>query len=165
MKAYPCCLQTHSAIEAAEQARDRCAPSAARIDVVVHPVSLHAAVIADPEDGLEAKFSIPYLVASTLLRGAPTVESFRDVDPDARSLASTRIRVRTDEALLESEAVIELDGERVAGIEAAVGSPARPMDEQRLQAKVRALAGQRLDAMLEDPAAPAATLIAAAGLG
>jgi 2-methylcitrate dehydratase PrpD len=165
IKAYPCCLQTHSAIEAAEQARDTDAPTATSINIVVHPVSLYAAVIGDPADGLEAKFSIPYLVAFTLLRGTPTVEAFRQLDPEVRSFAVERVRVRTDPELLESEAVLESDGECISRVEAALGSPARPMDEERLRAKVRELAGGRLDGVLDSPGAPVATALAAAGLG
>ena len=166
IKAYPCCLQTHSAIEAAEQARERGGLTAARIEVVVHPVSLQAAVIRDPADGLEAKFSIPYLVAYTLLRGAPTVDTFRGVDEEARVLASRRVSVRTDARLMESEAVIEAErGDELARVEAALGSPARPMDPQRLRAKVRDLAGDDLEGVLDDAATPAATVVAAAGLG
>jgi 2-methylcitrate dehydratase PrpD len=164
VKAYPCCLQTHSAIEAAAEARDRGAQAAARIEVVVHPVSLHAAVIADPADGLEAKFSIPYLVAYTLLHGPPTVDAFRGVDREARSVAAERIRLETDHSLLESEAVLEVEGERIARVEAALGSPARPMDAERLRAKVRELVDHSLDGVLDDGAAPAAIVLAAAGL-
>src|SRR4029079_13889577 len=61
IKAYPCCLATHSPIEAA-----RALPrpsSTGRIGVTVHPLARAAAARDDVEDGLQAKFSIPYLVA------------------------------------------------------------------------------------------------------
>ena len=59
--------------------------------MTVHPVSLQAAGVgAEPADGLQAKFSIPYLTAYTLLHGPPDVDSFRSVD----RAASERKRCR-----------------------------------------------------------------------
>jgi 2-methylcitrate dehydratase PrpD len=159
IKAYPCCLQTHSAIEAA----DRAGSPSGEVVVTVHPLSLAAAAIEDPADGLQAKFSIPYLVAFTLLHGAPRVESFAGVDAEARELAATRVSVRTDAALGESEARLEGGGDRLT-VEAALGSPIRPMTEEGLTAKVRDLAGSRLDGVLDDPSTPARAVLEAAGL-
>ena len=93
IKAWPCCLQTHGAIEAADGVRDG-APEA--LTVTVHPVSLQAAAVGpEPEDGLQAKFSIPYLTAYTLLHGPPVVESFDSVDAEAVARARS-IEVRPD---------------------------------------------------------------------
>src|SRR5918992_2320600 len=58
IKAYPCCLQTHGAIEVAEKARR--AEEHGPAQVIVHPVSRQAAPYDDVSDGLQAKFSIPY---------------------------------------------------------------------------------------------------------
>jgi 2-methylcitrate dehydratase PrpD len=155
IKAYPCCLQTHGAIDAALIARE----SGAQPDcITVHPVSLTAAEVEDPADGLQAKFSIPYLTAYALTRGAPTVESFGVVDQQVR-VAARMIRVETDAGLLESEAVLSAGGEEVARVEAAIGSPRNPMTPDRLAAKVRDLAGDRLDGALADPDRPAADLL------
>jgi 2-methylcitrate dehydratase PrpD len=127
-------------------------------------VCLHAASLGpDVADGLQAKFSIPYLTAYTLLHGPPTVASFTNVDGDARRLAE-RVRVRTDAALLESEAVLEAGGARVGHVHAARGSPARPMDPTLLRGKLHALAGDRLDGLLDDLAAPVAQVVDAASL-
>ena len=153
IKAYPCCLQTHSSIEAATQV-----DGVDGVTVVVHSVSRRAAAYDDVADGLQAKFSIPYLVAYTSLHGPPVVSSFDGVGEEARSLART-ISVRTDDALRESEARI---GD--VRVEAALGSPWRPMDEAQLAGKVRSLAGDRLDGLLDDDARPAADLLAGAGL-
>lgn len=155
IKAYPCCLQTHSAIEAAASLG---AVPAEPIEVVVHPVSLRTAWRLDVSSGLEAKFSIPYLTALTLLHGPPTVDSFGAVDPDARALGA-RIAVATDESLAESEAVLTAAGEEVARVRAALGSPARPMSEAQLAAKVRALAGSRLDGAVSDRSRPATEVL------
>jgi 2-methylcitrate dehydratase PrpD len=128
---------------------------------VVPPLARRAAAFDDVNDGLQAKFSIPYLAAFTLLNGPPSVSSFERVDEDARALAS-RLEVRTDDDLGEWEARIEVDGGEVARVVTALGSPARPLGAERLAAKVRDLAGDRLDGALDDPARPAADVLGAA---
>ena len=95
IKAYPCCLQTHSSIEAAASLREAGGPPPGRIEVRVHPLSLQAAPIEAPADGLEAKFSIPYLTARTLLHGPPGPDDFAAVEPEAARLASG-IQARAD---------------------------------------------------------------------
>jgi 2-methylcitrate dehydratase PrpD len=160
IKAWPCCLQTHGAIEAASRIRDR-----REVTVTVHPVSLQAAAYGPrPEDGLQAKFSIPYLTAFTLLHGPPRVESFDDVDRDACALAE-RIEVRADRDLLESECVLQAGGREIERVEAALGSPQRPMDESALREKIAGLGGEGIADALEDLERPAAELLDLAGLG
>jgi 2-methylcitrate dehydratase PrpD len=160
IKAWPCCLQTHGAIEAAAGVRER-AP--AGLAVTVHPVSLQAAAIGpEPADGLGAKFSIPYLTAYTLLHGPPDVESFDGVDAAAVERARS-IEVRTDRSLLESEFVLTDGDEEIARVEAALGSPAKPMDAAALRAKVERLAGAELAGALDDLGRPAGELLALAG--
>jgi 2-methylcitrate dehydratase PrpD len=160
VKAWPCCLQTHGAIECASRVGQP-----RELTVSVHPVSLQAAAYGPrPEDGLQAKFSIPYLTAWTLLRGTPEVDSFGAVDPAVCELAE-RLEVETDPGLLESECVLRSpDGEELARVEAALGSPARPMDERALKAKIESLAGPELSGALDDPERPAAELLERAGL-
>ncbi len=69
-----------------------------------------------------------------------------------------------DAALAESEARIEDAGGTVlAVVVASLGSPQRPLTAAQLGAKVRALAGERLDGVLDDDRRPAAHLIAAIG--
>ena len=131
--------------------------------VVVHPVSLQAAGVGPrPEDGLQAKFSIPYVAAHTLLHGEPDQSSFDAVDDAVCELAAT-IQVRTDAELLESEAVLlGGDGAELVRVEAARGSPERPLDGAALEAKLHALAGDRLDGALDDPERPAQDVLEAA---
>jgi 2-methylcitrate dehydratase PrpD len=160
IKAYPCCLATHSTIEAGLELRGRGEPLEGAT-VHVHPMARAAAARDDASDGLQAKFSIPYLAAFALLRGAPAVSDFGKVDEQVRDLAR-RIAVHTDPALSEMEARLEVGG-RIARVESPLGSPGRPMDESALLRKVRELAGDRLDGVLEDPATPAAKVVAAAG--
>jgi 2-methylcitrate dehydratase PrpD len=161
IKAWPCCLQTHGAIEAADSVRAR-AP--AELTAIVHPVSLQAAAVGpEPADGLQAKFSIPYLTAYTLLHGPPGVDDFEGVDAAAVERARS-ISVRTDRALLESEFVLSDGDQEIARVTAALGSPAQPMDAAALRAKVERLAGPRLAGALDDLDRPAADLLDLAGL-
>jgi 2-methylcitrate dehydratase PrpD len=155
IKAYPCCLQAHSAIEVAGSA-----PAEGELTVSVHPRARQAAAYDDVEDGLQAKFSIPYLLAYTLLNGAPrTPDAFHAVDQRARALAAERVTVVTDEELGESEAVLLVEGEEAARVPYATGSPQRPMSEEQLAQKLRALAGDRLDGALDDLGAPTSGLL------
>jgi 2-methylcitrate dehydratase PrpD len=166
IKAYPCCLQTHAAIEAALRARDRADvdPGAQpSIAVSVHPLSLQAAPIAQPADGLEAKFSIPYLTAYALSRGAPDLQSFDGLDAQATGLAGT-IVVEGDPGLGESEARLAVDGDEVAGVDAALGSPQRPMSTEQLAAKRRSLAGEQLEGAFDDLERPATELARILGI-
>ena len=81
IKLHPSCLGTHAPIDAAAQARDGGFLSdGAPIVVAVHPVARQAAHLDDVEDGLAAKFSIPYCVAHTLVCGPPGVRDFGALD-------------------------------------------------------------------------------------
>ena len=92
IKAWPCCLQTHGAIECAERVGG--VPDGSLV-VLAHPVSRQAAGYDDVETPLQAKFSIPYTTAYTLLHGGPRVDAFDALDDAARRLASG-IEVQTD---------------------------------------------------------------------
>jgi 2-methylcitrate dehydratase PrpD len=138
-------------------------PDGEPLRVTVHPISLAAASYREPHDGLQAKFSIPYLVAYTLLHGPPSVESFATLDEEALKGLS-RVAVTSDPSLLESEARFEAGGRELARVEAALGSPARPLSAAQLADKVRSLAGDDLDGALDDPDRPVRDLLEAAGL-
>ena len=159
IKAYPCCLQTHAAIDAALVAGAAPGP-AVQIAVVVHPLSRQAAARDEVSDGLQARFSIPYLTAYALLHGAPDLDSLQALDPDAAALAR-RIAIRTDATLGDAEAILEFDALRVARVTAPAGSPANPLDERALAAKVHGLAGDALDGLLDDRDGPASALTTA----
>ena len=159
IKAHPCCLQTHAPIEAALAAGAPPADSA-RTVVTVHPVSRQAAALDAVRDGLEAKFSIPYLTAYALLHGAPGVDAFATVDEEAAALGA-RVAVRTDPAFAPDEALLQFDGRAAARIAAPRGCPANPLGGAALRSKVRALAGDALDGALDDPRRPARDVLAA----
>jgi hypothetical protein len=129
----------------------------------------------------------PRLAAGRRLRSAPAGRSPGEVldplphrlHPPVRAAArgelrhdrsrpvvlAQRIEVRADGSLLESECVLVSDGREVARVEAALGSPQRPMDARALREKVAGLAGERLVEALEDLERPAEELLELAGLG
>ena len=180
IKPWPCCLMAHGAIECAaaiaaphgaisrpdrstrpiaQTATEETPTAPGPLTVAVHPIARAAAAYDDVADGLQAKFSIPYLTAYTLLRGEPDVAAFGAVDEELRAHARERIAIRVDDALGESETMIEdAEGSELARVTAARGSPARPLSTAQLTAKVRALAGSALDGILDSDSRPAAEL-------
>lgn len=161
IKAFPCCLQTHSSIEAAAEAAAAGIDPDAGGSITVHPRSRQAAPLDDVTTGLEAKFSIPYAAAFTVLHGPPTVADFHTVDGPARELAA-RISIDLDASLPESAAHLrwhDASDPAVVVVEAALGSPQRPMSDTQLDAKIVALSGDRLAGALDDMGRPAAEIL------
>jgi 2-methylcitrate dehydratase PrpD len=155
IKAWPCCLQTHGAIECAAALDE--VPDGP-LTVIAHPVSRQAAAYDGVETPLQAKFSIPYTTAYTLLHGPPDVGAFAALDAEAQRLAET-ITVRTDADLRESEFLLLAGHDLLAHTTAARGSPEHPLDAAALAAKVRGLA-PGLDGALDDARRPASELLA-----
>ena len=94
--------------------------------MLAHPVSRQAASYDAVETPLQAKFSIPYTTAFTLLHGGPRVDDFAALDAATQTLAE-RITVRTDDALQESEFALLAGDEELARVDAARGSPQHPL--------------------------------------
>jgi 2-methylcitrate dehydratase PrpD len=164
IKLYPSCLGTHSPIEAAERAHERGYRFDERqLTVVVHPTARQAAYLDVVDDGLAAKFSIPYCVARTLMHGPPGVRDFAEVDAVARE-RSRQVSVWVDRSLPEFGAVLTDDGEELARVASPRGAPDRPITVSQLERKIRDLAGDRLNGVLDDLEAPAAAALDAAGL-
>jgi 2-methylcitrate dehydratase PrpD len=164
IKLYPSCLGTHSPIEAAAQTRDRgYRHGDGQLAVLVHPHARQAAPLDLINDGLSAKFSIPYCVAYTLTHGPPGVRDFAAVDGVARD-RSRRVAVRVEGSLPEFGAVVTVAGRELARVSCPRGAPDRPLAASELAGKVADLAGDRLDGVLDDLNAPAAAALNAAGL-
>jgi 2-methylcitrate dehydratase PrpD len=103
VKAYPCCYFTHAAIAATQDlVADGVDPAAIeRVDVTVSPGAADACEHTDPTDGLEAKFSLEYAVASAAVRDRVGLDAFRDeavADPAVQRLRE-RVTVSVDDAL------------------------------------------------------------------
>ena len=166
IKAYPCCLQTQGRSRPRRSRASRKANAGAELVITVHPV-LPARRLARPgrrrRPGGEVLDSLPHRLRAPARPAGP-----RELRRRRRGRSTgwpQRVTLRTDPCLRESEAVLAEGGERAGHVEAALGSPARPIDEARLRAKVRELACERLDGVLDDLDAPVARVVAAAGLG
>lgn len=100
IKPYPCCRHTHSSIDAAEQLRQLVAVE--DIESITIETYSNAVQVADnqnPQTTQEAKFSLTFCVASTLLNGLPTDKSFTVrtlYDPATRALME-KIKVTATE--------------------------------------------------------------------
>lgn len=164
LKAYPCCLQTHGAVDAGRALSARIGPPARGEGVVVvHPLSRQAAALDDVETGLEARFSIPYTTAWGALRGAPTVVDLDGVDEEVRALAR-RLRVTTDRQLDRNACVLRwrqdgADTEIV--VDVPRGAPDNPLAASEHATKIESLAGPGFAALFDDLDAPARQVRAA----
>jgi 2-methylcitrate dehydratase PrpD len=153
-KPYPCGGLTHSAIYATIRLREerQITPgSVDHVDVAVPADTAEPLVYGVPKNGLEGKFSMPYLIARALTDGNVALDAFTDeavrdegvrqllqrvdmtVDPglqagsDGSRPASVSIRLKNGETLVATEKFPK-------------GSPQLPMTSVELVAKFRACA-------------------------
>jgi 2-methylcitrate dehydratase PrpD len=169
VKKYPCCFATHRAADAVLDLRaehgltDPDQVEAVRVTV---PAGGVAPLIHDrPATGLEAKFSMQYVLAAALLDGRIGLDAFEDAAvrrPEAQALLA-RVAVREDPGIAggfnpieEGHVDVELRLRAGATLTRRVahprGSPADPLRPEELAAKFRDCA----DAALEPEQADAA---------
>lgn len=90
LKRYPSCYGTHRSLDAVLELREEIDPAEVEsVEVWAGRRSLRPLLRRLPTSGLEAKFSLHYTVATTLLRGAPGITDFTDAalaDPTVRDL-------------------------------------------------------------------------------
>ncbi len=104
IKQFPCCGSTHPAIYMAMELRDkhRIAPdSIDGVEILASPKRLPHTHNPRPTNGLQAKFSIQYVVARALCSGAPRLADFANAainDPRIRALLE-KISVAPDPTL------------------------------------------------------------------
>jgi 2-methylcitrate dehydratase PrpD len=79
VKMYPCCFQSHRAVDAALAAhQDIAGRPIASVKVTVQPGGAAALIHDRPQTPLEAKFSAPYIVATALLDGRVGLPEFTE---------------------------------------------------------------------------------------
>ena len=145
IKAWPCCLQTHGAIEAAASVRhDHQATD--KLDRHRAP-GVAASRRRRPRTGRRPPGQVLHPLPDRLhppARAPGRRELRRQVDPDAMQRAHA-IEIKTNSDLLESECVLNTtaaEGQaEIAIVKAALGSPGHPMDAQALRAKLQGLLG------------------------
>ena len=100
-KVYPCCGSVHRPLDALLDMRgdgDLGPQAVAGIDALVAEVEMHNLPYTAPADAMQARFSLPYLLASALVDGRLALDAFTAdalARPDVRTLIP-RIRMRPD---------------------------------------------------------------------
>ncbi len=142
-KPYACGVVLHPAIEALIGIRTAADVDPATIDEValrVHPLVLSITGVADPQTGLQSKFSIYHSAAVALRDGAAGTRQYSDErarDPDVIALRN-RITVSADETLHNDEAharVVAAGKTYERHVEHASGTTANPMTDNAIQTK------------------------------
>lgn len=148
LKPYPSCRFSHPAIEAAELLRATEDFDPAEIEMVtVHTFDLAVTLDEhDPQTELGAKFSIPFCVATMLVRGSAHPDDFREVgrsNPSVKRVCKLTTVVEdpmfTEAAPAKRPARVEVrlrDGRQlVAERERSAGGPDQPWDSHNIQQK------------------------------
>jgi 2-methylcitrate dehydratase PrpD len=142
-KPYPCGVVLHALVDACLQQQSHLR-NCEHIAVSLHPLAIERADRPEPRNAIEAKLSAHHAVAVAALRGRAGLAEFSDAAAADPALQAYRRRVRAvpDERLDKMAAVIAADG-------TTIRAPApRPMDDARIEAKLRELAGPRADQWL-----------------
>jgi 2-methylcitrate dehydratase PrpD len=137
-KPYPCGVVLHALVDACLEHREEIRNSE-KIVVALHPLAVERADRPEPRNAIEARLSAQHAVAVCVLRGRAGLAEFSDaaaVDPELRAFRR-RVRVVTDDRLDKMAAAITLKSKTVQA------PAARPMDDARIEAKLRELAGRR----------------------
>lgn len=157
VKQYPCCYNTHLALDAAFNASGRRSISASGIEAIevrVAEGSTPALIHHRPTTGLAGKFSMEYCVAAAVLDGEVKLASFEDgavARPEAQQLLR-RVDISYYPAPqgqpIEAEVRVRLSGgESLSGIARFEhGSDSDPLTWDELVAKYRDCAARVLTA-------------------
>ena len=144
-KPYPCGVVLHALIDACLAHREELR-AAREITVSLHPLAIERADRAEPRDAIEARLSAQHAVAVCALRGRAGPAEFEERAADLDEFRK-RVRIVRDVTLDKMAASLRLGARTIAA------PAAEPMDDARIEAKLRALAGERAGAWLDCVAA------------
>ena len=149
-KVWPCCFGNHSPITATLQLlreHGLTAEDIRGVEVEVGPPNIILCEPLEekrnPENAINGKFSIPFNVASVIVRGNVTIDSYTDAllhDPAIRAMtAKVRYKYHEDWGRgTETHAVVHLEtakGTFEKTVTAPFGTPSNPMDDAAFEAK------------------------------
>jgi 2-methylcitrate dehydratase PrpD len=142
-KPYPCGVVLHALVDACLERRDALRESES-IVVALNPLAVERTDRPEPRNAIEARLSAHHAVAVAALRGRAGLAEFSDAAAADAQLQAFRRRVRVvPERRLDKMAALITAGETV------ISAPAsRRMDEARLEAKLRELAGPGAEAWI-----------------
>jgi 2-methylcitrate dehydratase PrpD len=145
-KPFACGIVTHPIIDGCIQLRNenRLMPGQiSSVSLRVNPLVLKLTGKKTPQTGLEAKFSIFYISAASIIHGVAGPNQFTDAavrDTDVIALRD-KVTATSDESVSEEEAfvVIRLNDGTILSkhIENAIGSLERPLTREHLELKFR----------------------------
>lgn len=157
-KRWPACRGTHAYIEAVQHlgaTHDFAADDIVEIVATGGPVQRMLVEPADrkaaPSTAIDAKFSIPYTIAATVLDGDIGLDSFTPpaLSRDAARRLGALVRFEQVPGWGRAQAasggvtIVLADGRRLhAAVETALGHPDRPLDDAALVAKFVTCAGR-----------------------
>ena len=142
-KPYPCGVVLHALIDACLAARDRIR-HAEKLVVTLHPLAIERTDRPEPRNSMEARLSVQHALAVALLHGRAGLAQFTDAaatDPAVKAFRR-RVSVVPDDRLDKMAAVITAAETTIPAL------AAKPMDDVRLEAKFRELAGARADELI-----------------
>jgi len=142
-KPYPCGVVLHALVDACLEQREKIRDSQS-IMVALNPLAVERTDRPEPRNALEARLSAHHAVAVAALRGRAGLAEFTDAAAVDPQLQAFRRRVRVvPEGRLDKMAALVTAGKTV------ISAPAsKPLDDARIEAKLRELAGPRADAWI-----------------
>lgn len=146
-KPFACGIVIHPSIDACTQLRNQgVTPNQVeRIELKVHSLVLELTGKKEPEDGLQAKFSVYHGCAAGLTFGCAAESEFSDAVVTRADMVDLRRKVvaTVDDAIDEASAdvtAVLMDGRRIhVFVEHALGSLKNPMTDGQLEAKFHGL--------------------------
>ncbi len=145
-KTYPCGVVAHPAMDAAIAASAQLDPAdVTRISLRCNPLVPELMGLMHPADGLRSRFSARHGVAVGLQYGQAGLAEFSDEAAAAPEVARLRglIALEPDPAVPRDAAVLRIELRSASPVEVRVdhtrGSIARPLTDEELLGKVRAL--------------------------
>ncbi len=153
-KPFACGIVIHPSIDACAQLRQQgvTPDQIDRIELKVHSLVLELTGKKEPQDGLQAKFSVYHGCAAGLTFGYAAEDEFSDAVVTRPDMVALRRKVvatvddSIDEASADVTAVLH-DGRRVhVFVEHAIGSLKNPMTDTQLEAKFQGMSDAILGA-------------------
>ncbi len=146
-KPFACGIVIHPSIDACAQLRAQGVKpeQIERIELKVHSLVLELTGKKEPQDGLQAKFSVYHGCAAGLMVGQATEDEYHDAFVNRPDMVALRRKVVAvvDDAIDEASAdvtAILIDGRRVhVFVEHAIGSLQNPMTTALLEGKFHGL--------------------------
>ncbi len=159
-KLYPSCDYTHPAIDAMLDLREHdrlCAAAVANITVHLPEQARQTLALDQPNSGTEAKFSMPYCVATALIQGPLTVQDFTDAALTRPEIVAFMPKVALQPYAPTAEGGDQLthavrvtvtlrDGQTLTKqVDHAKGTPQQPLSQDEIWGKFTPLAESVMD--------------------